>query len=88
MKTNPMREGDKLLYDRKSAAYCLSISLRALDYALARGEFDTRKNGRKTLITAASLRKYAAKNHFGAISGSQRGPNNTGGTAARTGSCD
>jgi hypothetical protein len=55
MKTDPMGGGDKLLYDRKSAAYSLSISLRALDYALARGEFETRKNGRKTLITAASL---------------------------------
>jgi hypothetical protein len=88
MKTNTMREGDKLLYDRKSAAYCLSISLRALDYALARGEFETRKHGRKTLITAASLRRYAEKNHFGPIAGSQRGPNSIGGAAARTGSCD
>ena len=85
MKANTMHEGDKLLFDRKSAAYCLSISLRALDYALARGEFETRKNGRKTLITAASLRRYAAKNHFGAIAGSQRGPKNSGGVVARTG---
>jgi hypothetical protein len=77
MKTNPMREEEKLLFDRKSAAYCLSISVRALDYALALGEFETRKHGRKMLITAASLRKYAAKNHFGAIAGPRRGPNST-----------
>ncbi len=77
MKCDPKREGEKLLFDRKSAAYCLSISVRALDYALARGEFEVRKHGRKVLITAASLRKYAAKNHFGAIAGSRREPNNT-----------
>jgi hypothetical protein len=58
---------EKMLYDRKSAAFALSLSARTVDYALARGEFETRKNGRKTLITAASLKRYAASNHFGPV---------------------
>ena len=60
---------EKLLFDRKSAACALSVSVRTIDYALARGEFDTRRIGAKVLITAASLRKYAASNHFGPVSG-------------------
>ncbi|MGP8270465.1 MAG: hypothetical protein ACLQLH_10395 [Terracidiphilus sp.] len=62
---------EKMLYDRKSAAFALSISVRALDYALARGEFETRKNGRKTLITAGSLKRYASSNHFGPVNADQ-----------------
>ena len=63
---------EKLLYDRRSAAYALSISVRTLDYSLARGEFDTRKIGRKTLITASSLKRFAAGNHFGAVNVTER----------------
>lgn len=59
---------DKLLYDRKSAAIALSVSVRTIDYALARREFEARRIGKRVLITAASLRKYAASNHFGAVS--------------------
>lgn len=59
---------EKLLFDRKSAADALSISVRAVDYALARGEFETRRIGRKVLITAASLRRYASCNHYGSVS--------------------
>jgi hypothetical protein len=61
----------KLLYDRKSAAYSLSISIRSLDYALASGMFETRRIGRKTLITAGSLKRYAAANHYGPVAGSE-----------------
>jgi hypothetical protein len=63
---------EKILYDRKSAAYALSISVRAVDYALARGEFETRKFGRKRLITAGSLKRYAARNHFGPATNSDQ----------------
>ena len=58
---------EKMLYDRKSAAFALSISVRAVDYALARGEFETRRIGRKNLITAGSLRRYANRNHFESV---------------------
>ena len=61
------QEITKLLFDRKSAAIVLSISVRSLDYLIARGEFDTRRIGRKILISAGSLKRFAAGNHFGAI---------------------
>ena len=63
-----MEQSQKLLYDRKSAAFALSVSVRTVDYYLANGEFETRRIGRKVLITAASLRKFAANNHFGPVS--------------------
>ena len=54
-----------LLYGRKEAAYnMLSISLREVDYGLAFGEFETRKVGRRVLITARSLKHWANTNHF------------------------
>jgi hypothetical protein len=62
---------EKILYDRRSAAFALSISVRSLDYALARGEFETRRIGRKTLITAGSLKRFATTNHFGPVDGSE-----------------
>lgn len=63
------QELEKLLYDRKSAAFALSVSPRTIDYGLAAGAFDTRRIGRKVLITAASLKRYAAANHFGPVNG-------------------
>jgi hypothetical protein len=68
-----MNPTDKLLYDRKSAAFALSISIRSLDYLIARGEFDTRRIGKKVLIAATELRKFAQANHFAAISHSKIG---------------
>lgn len=58
---------ERLLYDRKTAALVLSISIRTLDYALARQEFEWRKIGRRKLITGKSLRNWASKNHFGSV---------------------
>jgi hypothetical protein len=58
---------EKLLYDRKSVAFALSTCVRTVDYYLARGAFETRRIGRKVLITASSLRKFAASNHFGPV---------------------
>lgn len=66
-----MQPTDKLLYDRKSAAFSLSVSVRTIDYALARGDFETRRIGKKVLITASSLRKFAASNHYGPVSASR-----------------
>jgi hypothetical protein len=61
----------KLLYDRKTAAWALSVSIRTIDYAIAAGAFETRRSGRKVLITAGSLKMYAAANHFGPIAPSE-----------------
>jgi hypothetical protein len=54
----------RLLYDRKSAALQLSISVRSLDYIIAGGQLETRRIGRKVLVTRASLMRYAAGNHY------------------------
>lgn len=61
-------ETSRLLYDRKEAARQLSISVRSLDYIIAAKEFDTRRIGRKVLITHASLVRYASGNHYTVIS--------------------
>lgn len=57
----------RLLYDRKGAARMLSISVRSLDYLIAGKELETRRIGRKVLVTRASLMRYASGNHFDAI---------------------
>jgi hypothetical protein len=62
-------EETKLLYDRKSAARALSISIRSVDYLVARKELKTRRIGKKVLIPAGELRRFAAADHFGPIDG-------------------
>ena len=57
-------ESARLLYDRKEAARQLSISVRGLDYIIAAKELDTRRIGRKVLVTHASLVRYASGNHY------------------------
>jgi hypothetical protein len=61
----------RLLYDRKTAAKMLSISVRSLDYIIAAKGLDTRRIGRKVLVTNASLTRYAAGNHFAITSRSE-----------------
>ena len=54
----------RLLYSRHEAARQLSISVRSLDYLIAGKQLETRRMGRKVLVTRASLVRYAAGNHF------------------------
>jgi hypothetical protein len=54
----------RLLYDRKEAARQLSISVRSLDYLIAGRELETRRIGKKVLITHASLVRYSQGNHY------------------------
>lgn len=54
----------RLLYDRKEAARQLSISVRSLDYLIAGKQLETRRIGRKVLVTRASLVQYSAANHY------------------------
>jgi hypothetical protein len=54
----------RLLYDRKEAARQLSISVRSLDYIIAAKGLDTRRIGKKVLVTHASLVQYAKGNHY------------------------
>jgi hypothetical protein len=54
---------EKLLYSRKDAAQALSISIRSLDYLIERGDFSTKRIGKKVLIPAAELRRFARGDH-------------------------
>jgi hypothetical protein len=54
----------RLLYDRQTAARMLSISVRSLDYIIAAKGLDTRRIGRKVLVTHASLVRYSTGNHY------------------------
>jgi len=58
----------RLLYDRKEAARQLSISVRTLDYIVANKHLETRRIGKKVLITHASLVAYARGNHYAVTS--------------------
>ena len=62
-----MASVEKFLYSRKEAALSLGISVRSLDYIVARKELPTRRIGGKVLIPAVALRKFAAMDHFGNI---------------------
>jgi excisionase family DNA binding protein len=63
----------RLLYDRKSAAQQLSVSVRTIDYLVANKELDTRRIGKKVLVTRASLVRYAAGNHFAIMKARKKG---------------
>jgi len=58
---------ERLLYDRKEAARQLSISVRSVDYLIASKQLETRRIGKRVLITHASLVKYASSHHYGPV---------------------
>jgi excisionase family DNA binding protein len=60
---------EKLLYDRESAAFAISMSIRTVDYLIANKKLRTVRIGRKVLIPAAELRRFAAANHFEPVAG-------------------
>ena len=60
----PCTESNRLLYDRKSAARMLSISVRSLDYLIAGRELETRRIGKKVLIPYGSLSRFSQANHY------------------------
>jgi hypothetical protein len=62
-----MADETRLLYDRKSAAIQLSISIRALDYLIANKKLDTRRIGKKVLIPRGELVRFAKANHFESV---------------------
>lgn len=53
----------KFNYTRDEAAYSLGISVRTLDYLIARGELNTTRIGKKVLVPAKELKRYAAGSH-------------------------
>jgi excisionase family DNA binding protein len=57
----------KVLLSKKEAAQALSISLRSLEYLIARNELSTRRVGRRVLIPMAVLHKFAQHDHAESI---------------------
>jgi hypothetical protein len=55
----------RLLSSRAEGARQLSIAVRSLDYLLANKTFQTRRIGKKVLITHDSLRRFDSADHFG-----------------------
>jgi hypothetical protein len=53
----------KLLYDRKSAAFALSISIRSLDYLISLKKINTIRLGSKIMIGHSELVKFSRANH-------------------------
>jgi len=54
---------DPVLVSRKKAASLLSISLRAVDYLIARREIRTRRIGKRVLIHYDEIKRYAKADH-------------------------
>ena len=53
----------KILYDRKSAAFALSISTRSLDYLIGNKALNTVRLGSKVMIAHSELVRFSKKNH-------------------------
>jgi hypothetical protein len=62
-------EATRMRYSRKEAAWQLDISVRSVDYLIARKLLETRKDGKRIFITPGSLARYAAANHYGPFAG-------------------
>ncbi|RSL15575.1 hypothetical protein EDE15_1066 [Edaphobacter aggregans] len=53
----------KFLYDRRSAAFALSVSLRTLDACVANGLLDSVRHGSKVMFLPSALQKFARTPH-------------------------
>jgi len=54
----------KLLYDRRSAAFALSISIRSLDYLIARKHLNATRLGKKIMLGHGELARFSRANHI------------------------
>jgi hypothetical protein len=53
----------KFLYSRKESAWSLGISCRSLDYLIANKQLSFRKLGKKVMIPATELSRFAKMDH-------------------------
>ncbi len=58
MHENAMK-GPRLLYDRKSAAWQISLSVRSVDYLIANKRLATRKVGKRIMIPHCELVRFS-----------------------------
>jgi len=59
----PNSDAQRILYDRKGAAFQLSISVRSLDYLIAQGKIPTRRINSSVRIRHVDLVAFARGNH-------------------------
>jgi excisionase family DNA binding protein len=62
----------KVLLSKKEAAQALSISVRSLEYLIARKELSTRRVGKRVLVPMAVLHKFARHDHTESLAPSPR----------------
>jgi hypothetical protein len=65
--TSSQPHAPRLLYDRKTAALTLSISVRSLDYLIQQQQIATRRIGKKVLIHHTELSRFSRGNHTAPI---------------------
>lgn len=53
----------KLLVSKKDAAKATSLSVRSIEYAIARGDLESRVIGRRRLVVYRSLLRFAERDH-------------------------
>lgn len=53
----------KLNYTRREAAFALGVSLRTVDYLIAKGDLRTTRIASKVLVPVGVLKRYAASDH-------------------------
>ncbi len=56
-------DSEKILLSKKASASLLSLSVRNLEYRIARGELQVRRVGRRVLIPRAELERFARRDH-------------------------
>ena len=66
----------KLLYDRKSAAYVLSISVRALDHLISQKQLNASRLGKKVMLAHNELARFSRSNHLSLTKNTEPGPVN------------
>jgi len=54
-------QDEKILFDRKSAAAAIGISIRGLDYLISTGKLRVRRLGKRVLIHRVELQRFATK---------------------------
>lgn len=52
-------ELSKLLYSKKESSILLSVSLRTVDNLISGGDLRTKRQGKRVLVLAESLERYA-----------------------------
>lgn len=64
-------DGQRLLYDRKTAARQISLSVRSVDYLIANKRLGTRRVGKRIMIPHCELVRFARTDHVEPITKSK-----------------